>query len=160
MGRTFKLMIAIATSLAFPALAPEAQVRSGTSAPVAGYTVRQAYAHDRNAFTQGLEYSGGYLYESTGLNGRSSIRKVDLQTGKVLRQRAVPQQHFGEGITIWKAKIIELTWQSEVAFIYDRDTFQPRGSFKYSGEGWGLTHDGTSLIMSDGTSELRVLDPA
>src|SRR5438270_4942 len=99
MGRTFTLMIAIATSLAFPAVAPEAQVRPGTSAPVVGYTVQHAYPHDRNAFTQGLEYAGGYLYEGTGLNGRSSIRKVELTTGKVLRQRAVPEQHFGEGIT-------------------------------------------------------------
>ena len=136
------------------------QLRAGAAAPVAGYVVQRAYPHDRNAFTQGLEYAGGYLYEGTGLNGRSSIRKVDLTTGKVLRQRGIAREHFGEGITIWKAQMIELTWQSQVAFVYDRDTFQPRGSFKYSGEGWGLTHDATSLIMSDGTSELRVLDPA
>jgi glutamine cyclotransferase len=146
-----------------PARAPgsptQSPVRPGASAPVAGYAVLHTYPHDRNAFTQGLEYWRGYLYESTGLNGRSSIRKVELNSGKILRQREVPRAHFGEGITLWKSALIELTWQSQVAFVYDRDTFEPRGTFSYTGEGWGLTHDATDLIMSDGTAELRFLDP-
>ncbi len=117
------------------------------------------YPHDRDAYTQGLEFVDGDLFESTGLNGRSSIRKVQLETGRVLQRRDVPQEHFGEGITIWQSRLIELTWQSQVAFVYDRGSFEPRGSFTYTGEGWGLTHDETSLIMSDGTAELRFLDP-
>ena len=128
-------------------------------APVSGYAVQHTYSHDPNAFTQGLAYWRGYLYESTGLNGRSSIRKVKLETGKILRQRDLSRDYFGEGITLWKSRVIELTWQSHVAFVYDRDTFEPRGTFTYTGEGWGLTHDATNLIMSDGTADLRFLDP-
>jgi len=128
--------------------------------PVAGYQVVRVYPHDPNAFTQGLQFVDGMLYEGTGLNGRSSIRKVKLETGEVLQKRDVPAQHFGEGITVWKTDLIELTWQSQVALVYDRDTFQQRRTFNYSGEGWGLTHDGVSLIMSDGTDYLRFLDPA
>ena len=106
-----------------------------------------------------MEYLNGNLYESTGLNGRSSIRKVKLETGAVLQQRAISRDYFGEGLTIWKSTVIELTWQSQVAFVYDRDTFEPRRMFSYPGEGWGLTHDATNLIMSDGTADLRFLDP-
>ena len=137
---------------------PQSPLRADATAPVLGYSVQRTYPHDSNAFTQGLEYVGGYLYESTGLNGRSSIRKVQLETGKVLRQRAIASDYFGEGITIWKSSLIELTWQSQVAFVYDRDTFEPRRMFSYTGEGWGLTHDATNLIMSDGTADLRFLD--
>ena len=137
----------------------QSPLRADATAPVFGYAVQRTYPHDAEAFTQGLEYVGGYLYESTGLNGRSSIRKVTLETGKVLRQRAIPPDYFGEGITIWKSALIELTWQSQVAFVYDRDTFEPRRTFTYTGEGWGLTHDATNLIMSDGTADLRFLDP-
>ncbi len=99
------------------------------------------------------------LYEGTGLNGHSSIRRVALETGKVLQKRDVPAEHFGEGVTVFKNDLFELTWQTNVAFVYDKTTFQPRRSFHYQGEGWGLTHDGTSLIMSDGTDQLRVIDP-
>ena len=113
-----------------------------------------------NAFTQGLQYLDGVLYEGTGLNGRSSIRKVKFETGEVLQQRATRPEHFGEGITIWQTDLIQLTWQSGLAFVYDRATFEPRRTFTYVGEGWGLTHDETSLIMSDGTDALRFLDPA
>jgi len=126
---------------------------------VYGYQIQHVFPHDREAFTQGLQYVDGVLYEGTGLHGRSSIRKVALETGKVLKQRDVPAEHFGEGITVWKNDLIELTWQTHVAFVYDRATFQPRKQFSYPGEGWGLTHDGTNLIMSDGTDQLRVLDP-
>ena len=128
--------------------------------PVQGYRVVHSYPHDSNAFTQGLEFVDGFLYEGTGLNGRSSIRKVRLETGEVLQQRGLDPAYFGEGITIWKTQLIQLTWQSNVAFVYDRATFEPRRTFRYGGEGWGLTHDGTNLIMSDGTDELRLLDPA
>lgn len=124
-----------------------------------GYHVVRTYPHDPWAFTQGLQYVDGFLYEGTGLNGSSSIRRVKLETGEVVQRRDVARAYFGEGITVWKTDLIQLTWQSNVAFVYDRKTFAPRRIFKYKGEGWGLTHDGTDLIMSDGTDELRVLDP-
>jgi len=136
-----------------------AQVPSSGGLPLYGYRVVNVYPHDASAFTQGLQYLDGYFYEGTGLNGRSSIRKVTLETGKVLQQRTVPGEFFGEGITVWKNDLFELTWQSHVAFVYDRATFEPKKRFTYPGEGWGLTSDGTNLIMSDGTDELRVLDP-
>jgi glutaminyl-peptide cyclotransferase len=128
--------------------------------PVFGYRVVRVYPHDSAAFTQGLQYVDGFLYEGTGLNGRSSIRKVELESGKVVQRRALSKAYFGEGITIWRSDLIQLTWQSNVAFVYDRTTFAPRRTFSYTGEGWGLTHDGANLIMSDGTDELRLLDPS
>ena len=127
--------------------------------PVYGYQVVRAFPHDPRAFTQGLQYVDGVFFEGTGQVGQSSIRRVEVETGKVLQQRDVPAPHFGEGITVWKNDFIELTWQTHVAFVYDRKTFEPKKQFRYPGEGWGLTHDGVNLIMSDGTSELRVLDP-
>ena len=132
---------------------------AGSTAPRYHYQIQHVYPHDRNAFTQGLQYVDGFLYEGTGLNGRSSIRKVKLETGEIVQRRAVPKEFFGEGIALWKSDLIELTWQSEVAFVYDSRTFEPRRTMKYVGEGWGLTHDGTALIMSDGTEALRFLDP-
>ena len=144
-----------------PGRAAERQtpLRDGTPAPVAGYRVRHSYPHDRNAFTQGLEFVDGYLYEGTGLSGRSEIRQVELTTGKVVRRRALAREHFGEGITVWKSRLFELTWQSHVAFVFDSKSFEPRQSYRYAGEGWGLTHDAGGLIMSDGTADLRFLDP-
>jgi glutaminyl-peptide cyclotransferase len=136
------------------------QARPQADLPQYTYTVVRTYPHDRDAFTQGLQYVDGVLYEGTGLNGRSTIRKVRLETGEVLQKRDVAEEYFGEGITIWKDELFELTWQSGVAFSYDRATFAPKRRFKYTGEGWGLTHDGQSLIMSDGTEYLRFLDPA
>jgi glutaminyl-peptide cyclotransferase len=132
---------------------------SGTL-PTWSYQVVKTYPHDPDAFTQGLQYLDGVLYEGTGLNGRSSIRKVALDTGKVLQKRDVAEQYFGEGITVWKSEIFELTWQSGVAFVYDKATFEPRRQIRYVGEGWGLTADDKHLIMSDGTNELRILDPS
>jgi len=128
--------------------------------PIYGDSVVRSYPHDPAAFTQGLQFVDGVLYEGTGLNGHSSIRRVKLETGDVLQQHSVDAQHFGEGIAIVGAELFELTWQSGVAFVYDRNTFAPKKSFKYTGEGWGLTYDGTNLIMSDGTEFLRILDPA
>lgn len=137
-----------------------AQSAAAPTIPVFGYQVEHVYPHDPDAFTQGLQYLDGVFYEGTGLNGRSSIRKVKIETGEVLQKRDVPQEHFGEGITVWKSQLIELTWKSRVAFVYDKATFEPKARFAYQGEGWGLTHDGTNLIMSDGSDELRVLDPS
>ena len=127
--------------------------------PMFGYTVVHTYPHDRDAFTQGLQVLDGAFYEGTGLNGRSSIRKVKIETGEVLQKRDVPAQYFGEGITVRGNELFQLTWQSGVALVYDRATFAPKRQFKYSGEGWGLTQDTTTLIMSDGSEFLRFLDP-
>src|ERR1044071_46905 len=124
-----------------------------------GYQIVHVYPHDHDAFTQGLQYVDGVLYEGTGLNGRSTIRRVELETGKVLQRHDVPSEHFGEGITVFKSDLFELTWQTHVAFVYDPKSFAPKKQFSYPGEGWGLTHDGESLIMSDGSDELRYLDP-
>ena len=130
------------------------------TAPVFRYQVVTSYPHDRTAFTQGLVYLDGVLFEGTGLKGQSTIRKVKLETGEVLQQRRIDDQYFGEGIAVWKNNLIQLTWQSEIGFVYDLATFEPSRRFTYKGEGWGLTHDGTRLIMSDGTPALRFLDPA
>jgi len=128
-------------------------------APRASYTVVRSYPHDHAAFTQGLEYMDGYFYEGTGLNGKSSIRKVKVETGEVVQRHDVSGEYFGEGITVWKSDLIELTWQSHVGFVYDRATFTQKRTFSYPGEGWGLTHDEATLIMSDGSAALRFLDP-
>jgi len=130
-----------------------------TSAPVHHYRIVKSYPHDRQAFTQGLVYLEGFLYEGTGLNGQSGIRKVRLENGEVLQHRPLDEKYFGEGIAIWGRTIVQLTWQSEIGFVYDLPSFEPIRSFGYQGEGWGLTQDGTRLIMSDGSPTLRYLDP-
>jgi glutamine cyclotransferase len=117
------------------------------------------YPHDRQAFTQGLVLDQGTLYEGTGLRGRSSLRRVDLTTGRVLQVHALPAQFFGEGITVYGPHIIQLTWQSQVGFVYDKSNFTLIRQFTYPTEGWGITHDGQRLIMSDGTSMLYFLHP-
>jgi glutaminyl-peptide cyclotransferase len=142
-----------------PVLAALTAVGAAPTAPRSTYRIVRVYPHDRAAFTQGLEYHDGFLYEGTGLNGQSSIRKVNLETGKVVQKRNVGAQYFGEGITIWKDELIELTWRARTGFVYDLATFQRKRTFSYDGEGWGLTNDGHSLIMSDGTASLRFLDP-
>ena len=129
------------------------------SAPVAGYKIIRTYPHDPQAFTQGLVYYNGFLYEATGMVGRSSIRKVELSTGKVLQKVDLPPPYFGEGIVLWKDKIIQLTWQTRIGFVYDRETMRQIRSFTYGVEGWGLTHDGKRLIESDGTATLHFWDP-
>jgi glutaminyl-peptide cyclotransferase len=136
------------------------QVPAGPNLPIYGYQVVRAYPHDPHAFTQGLQYLDGFLYEGTGLNGRSSVRKVKLETGEVLQRYDLASQYFGEGITVWNSQIIELTWRSEIGFVYDKTSFSQLRTFTYAGEGWGLTHDAANLIMSDGTDHLRYLDPA
>jgi glutaminyl-peptide cyclotransferase len=127
--------------------------------PMSTYQVVKSYPHDRQAFTQGLVYLDGVFYEGTGLNGQSSIRKVKVETGEVLQQRRIDDKYFGEGIAVWGNTLVQLTWQSETGFVYDRDTFEPLKTFGYKGEGWGLTHDGARLIMSDGSATIRFLDP-
>lgn len=127
--------------------------------PIAAATVIHKYPHDRTAFVEGLLVHDGFLYESTGQVGRSSIRKVALETGKVVRRADVPPPYFGEGIVIWGKQILSLTWQHHKGFRWTLDGFKRVGSFAYPGEGWALTTDGKAIIMSDGTDQLRFLDP-
>ena len=150
----------VLSAVAFLAAAPSTQRRAPSSAPVAGYRVVHVFPHDPQAFTQGLVYLDGFLYEGTGLNGQSTIRKVRLENGEILQMQKLDAQYFGEGIAVLGGTVFELTWQSGIGFLYDRTSFQRKGSFTYRGEGWGLTHDGSRLIMSDGSAYLRFLDPA
>jgi glutaminyl-peptide cyclotransferase len=128
--------------------------------PVWGYNVVNEYAHDPEAFTQGLFWSEGALFESTGQVGRSTVRKVRLEDGKVLQSVPIPTGLFGEGIVAWGGEIISVTWQTGIGFRWDRATLQRKSSFRYAGEGWGLASDGRSIILSDGTATLRYFDPA
>jgi glutamine cyclotransferase len=153
-ARRFKAVVDLIAGLAAAFGAPAA-----AAVPEYSVTVLNTYPHDPQAFTEGLLYADGFLYESTGLERHSSIRKVRLETGEVVQQRDVDPRYFGEGIVIWKNRLIELTYTSEIGFVYDLRTFAPVSSFHYTGEGWALTQDGTHLFMSDGTSDLRVLDP-
>ena len=134
---------------------------SGKSDTIATWTyeVVKTFPHDPKAFTQGLVFEDGFLYEGTGLNGQSEIRKVELETGKVLQSYKLPNEYFGEGITIYGDRIIQLTYLSRVGFVYDKKTFDLLREFSYQTEGWGLTHDSKNLIMSDGTPMLYFLDP-
>jgi glutaminyl-peptide cyclotransferase len=125
-----------------------------------GYQVVHAYPHDQSAFTQGLLYLDGHLYESTGLEGQSSLRMDDLETGKILQFAPLAANYFGEGLAAWGSELIQLTWQNHVAIVYDRFSFRQLRTFDYPGEGWGLTADDKTLILSDGTATLRFLDPA
>jgi len=127
--------------------------------PIYGYRVVHVYPHDPDAFTQGLEYRGGFLYEGTGLNGRSTLRKVELRSGKVLQEIHIDSRYFGEGITVFGQRILEITWRSEKGFVYDRNTFRETRAFDYPGEGWGLTNDGRQIFMSDGTAVIRSWNP-
>ena len=121
--------------------------------------VVRSFPHDPEAFTQGLVFHDGFLYESTGRWGQSSLRQVELESGRVLRKIGLPREHFGEGLTLWRDSLIQLTWTSGTGFVYDLQTFTEVGRFSYEGEGWGLTHDGGHLLMSDGGDSLRRLDP-
>jgi len=128
--------------------------------PIYDYRVVQTYPHDPDAYTQGLFYRDGHLYESTGQIGRSTIRKVNIADGRVLQSVAIPPGRFGEGIVDWGRQIISITWQGGVGYRWDRASLRRLGEWRYPGEGWGLTRNSTDIIMSDGTSELRFLDPA
>lgn len=127
--------------------------------PVYDFDVVHVYPHDRTAFTEGLFYANGFLYESTGLENHSSIRKVRLETGAVVQKVDIPAQYFGEGIVNWGRRLVSLTWKSGIGFVFDLRTFKREGQFQYAGEGWALTQDGRQLIMSDGTPQLRFLNP-
>lgn len=128
--------------------------------PLYSYEVVNTFPHDPEAYTQGLVFHEGKFFESTGRIGKSSLRNVEVETGKVLKQANVPSPYFAEGITLLKGKIYQLTWQHHTGFIYDVATFKKLGEFTYQGEGWGLTNDGNSLILSDGTDQIRFLDPS
>lgn len=132
---------------------------SADSVPVYSYQVVNTWPHDAEAYTQGLVFHDGALFESTGLHGSSSLRRVELTTGKVKKKVNVPREYFAEGMTIFRDKIFQLTWQSQKGFVYDLKKLKQEGEFTYEGEGWGLTHDNQSLIMSDGTNRIRFLDP-
>ena len=146
-----------AQALLLASLLPAAAVQAAL--PTYDYKVVRSYPHDTQAFTEGLLYRDGFLYESTGLNGKSSIRKVDLASGKILQSKDIPPQYFGEGLTDWGDTLVGLTWQTQTGFVFDLKTFELKSQFAYPGEGWGLTHNGKELIMSDGTATLRFLDP-
>jgi glutamine cyclotransferase len=140
-------------------LLASAGVALGQSAPEYTFEIVRQLPHDSMAFTQGFTYREGYFYEGTGLNGRSSLRKVRPATGEVVRKVDLPPRYFGEGIALFRNEVIELTWQSQTGFVYNLPDFRRLRSFTYPGEGWGITTDGHVLFMSDGTPELRVLDP-
>jgi glutaminyl-peptide cyclotransferase len=134
-------------------------IGSHAQTPVDSHQIIHVYPHDPEAFTQGLLYVDGHLYESTGRNGQSSLRMVDLTTGRVLQKYDLPAEYFGEGLTDWGSDLIQLTWTTEKAFVYDRFSFSMRRTMRYKGEGWGLTHDEKTLILSDGSSNVRFFDP-
>ena len=136
------------------------QMVEAREVPTYGFEVVNTWPHDRAAFTQGLIFNDGVLLESTGQNGESSLRRVELTTGKVLQQVDVEDQYFAEGLTLFQGKLFQLTWQHKKGFIYDPVTFAAQGEFRYDGEGWGLTHDEKFLILSDGTNQIRFIDPS
>ena len=159
---TLLLCITLVTACHTPANGDRATPEPSSNAvvPTYGFQIVNIWPHDSNAFTQGLILSDGKLLESTGQEGRSSLRSVELETGKVLKKVDVPEPYFAEGIALLNGKIYQLTWQHQLGFIYDAQSFQKVGQFNYQGEGWGLTTDGRSLILSDGSNRIRFLDPS
>lgn len=149
--------------LALALAAGQAPVSADTSAatpPVCGYEIVRDYPHDPRSFTQGLFFHDGHLYESTGQLGQSRVARVDLETGEVLAERRLPADQFGEGSVRWKDQIISVTWQNGVGHRWRLKDLKPLGSFRYAGEGWGLTLLDGQLVWSDGSATLRFLDPA
>jgi glutamine cyclotransferase len=142
-----------------PSVPPVSAAASRGDVARYSYEVVAAWPHDRSAFTQGLVFHRGNLIESTGMNGESSLREVEMQTGRVLKQVRLAQVYFGEGVAVLGDRAYQLTWQNRKGFVYDADTFRLQREFPYEGEGWGLTTDGRSLILSDGTERIRFLDP-
>lgn len=155
------LAVALTALLACPLQAREttAPPVAAEKVPVIAWEVVNTFPHDTGAFTQGLLYRDGFLYESTGLNGRSSVRKVVLETGAVIQIHRLEREFFAEGLADWNDQLIQLSWRENTGFVYDLATFAEKRRFEYPGEGWGLTHDSKRLIMSDGTPRLRFLDP-
>ncbi len=133
--------------------------RANPPIPIFSYNVINTYPHDVTAFTQGLVFHQGALYESTGLRKQSGLRKIDLTTGSILNFRPLADKHFGEGLTVWDEKLIQLTWRAQKGFVYDKESFAKLREFSYQTEGWGLTQDNTCLIMSDGSATLRFFNP-
>ena len=155
-----RALVAIVLLFPYPLFGAQEPSDAGIETPKTfGYELVKTYPHDPQAFTQGLFYRDGFLFESTGLKGRSSLRKVVLETGAVIQQRSIDAAYFAEGLTGLGDQLIQLTWQSGQGFVYDLATFEPKRTFDYPGEGWGLAWDGKRLIMSDGTATLRILDP-
>jgi len=144
--------------LAVPSRAAEPSPTQGPP-PIYGYKIVNTFPHDRTAFCQGLLFADGVLYEATGQYGRSTLRKVELKSGKVLQLFRMNSRLFGEGITLHGDDLIQLTWRSQIGYVYDKRTFEPKASFRYAGEGWGIASDGQQLIVSDGSDTLRFLDP-
>ncbi|HOD66344.1 MAG TPA: glutaminyl-peptide cyclotransferase [candidate division Zixibacteria bacterium] len=160
-GRPLRGAVIAALLAVLPAACGSSQKQPAPPAKIAAYRVKviRTYPHDSLAFTQGLAYEGGYLYEGTGKPGASSVRRVRLETGAVLQRRDLPAPHFGEGIALVGDRLVQLTWTSRTGFVYDRATLAPLSEFRYLTEGWGLTYDGIRLIMSDGSATLQLLDP-
>jgi glutaminyl-peptide cyclotransferase len=160
MNRMLTRLVVLLLLAAFPPFLLAQASHPASSHPPQEYTfaIVAAYPHDTTAFTQGLAYRDGYLYEGTGREGRSSLRKVRLETAEIVQQVNLQPDLFGEGITLLNDKVIQLTWKSGVGFVYDLNTFRLLRSFSYSGEGWGLATNGRELFLSDGTPEIRVLD--
>src|ERR1700730_4771264 len=155
----FRLSIVGLLLLLWAPLSLAATANAQASGHSDDYRIVHVFPHDPDAFTQGLVYVDGHLYESTGRNGKSSIRMVDLPTGRVLQHYDLPAEYFGEGLTSWGNNLVQLTLKSEIGFIYDRFSFALKRTFRYEDEGWGLTHDEKQLILSDGTPVLRFLNP-
>ena len=157
---TFYIITLVAVSLQFLISCKDSTTSSSKQQPTTnGYQVVNIYPHSQEAFTQGLVYLNNLLYQGNGLYGKSSIQKLDLETGVVLQQKDLPSRYFGEGITIFGDSLFQLTWKSKTGFIYDVESFDSLGQFTYSSEGWGLTHDNHRLIMSDGTSTIHFINP-
>jgi len=152
------LTILLLAAMLFAAQGSSNSIQEG-AVPVFGYKIINVYPHSSIAFTQGLVYDGGVLFEGTGLYGRSMLRRVDLETGRVLQQTNLESTLFGEGVALWKDRIIQLTWQSGLGLVYGKENMTEIVRFSYPTEGWGITSDGKRLIMSDGTDILHILDP-
>jgi glutamine cyclotransferase len=155
-----QLFLVFLSSIAAAAFAQSLPAQKPKAVPQYTFTVVHVYPHDPEAFTQGLVYHDGFLYEGTGLNGRSSLRKVRLETGEVLQHADLAPDYFGEGIAILDDQVFQLTWRSQTGFVYKLSDFSLLRRFSYPGEGWGLTTDGRDLYMSDGSAEIRVIAPA
>jgi glutaminyl-peptide cyclotransferase len=153
------LVLALAAGPSWLASSSFPELLAQKTAPVDTFRVVRTYPHDAAAYTQGLIYREGFLYESTGLNGQSTLRRVKLETGEVVQQHRLDTAYFAEGLAEWNGQLVQLTWRSNIAFVYDLASFVPRRTFGYTGEGWGLTRDREGFILSDGTEQLRFLHP-
>ena len=157
------VLLTVGAVLACTPDAPAPRANAGAperTAPVARFRTVRSWPHDPAAFTQGLDFHDGKLYEGTGVEGQSTLREVTLETGEVVRKVNLPGNVFGEGITVLGNRIYQVTWKSQKGYVYDRTSFLRIGEFTYDGEGWGLTNDGASLILSDGSARLRFIDPS